>query len=87
MQLRIKRLGVLLMKMGIIPFREFWIDCFSTAINSIVSSKLAVPMQLIYDNNYIYKEKEVSLSTGKKIQTVVVNMQNEDVFGNNYCRV
>ena len=47
------------MKLNIIPFREFWLDCYSTAIYSILLSKTNIDKIFIYQNNYIYKESRI----------------------------
>lgn len=42
-------------KLGIIPFRDFWIDCYSTAIYSILLSYFSTDKCIVYNNNYVYK--------------------------------
>lgn len=37
------------------PMTEFWIDCYSTAIFSILLSRCSINRSYIYNNNYIYK--------------------------------
>ena len=46
------------MKMNIVPFREFWADCYSTAIYSILVSKTSIDKLFVYNNNYQYKKNK-----------------------------
>lgn len=41
------------------PFNDFWVDCYSTAIYSILLSCIPVDKAIIYNNNYQYKIVEV----------------------------
>lgn len=45
--------------LGICAFTDFWVDCYSTAIYSILLSKIQVDKAIIYNNNYWYDIDEI----------------------------
>lgn len=59
------------------PFREFWIDCYSTGIFSVIQTNFDVEKSFFYNNNYTYEfTKNVRTGMGR----VYINMQLEDII-------
>lgn len=67
----------------IIPFNEFWIDCYSTAIFSILKSKYTVDSRYLYQNNYTYEyTQNVRTGMGRVYITLDLNEIKKKVFCN-----
>lgn len=62
------------MKMNIVPFREFWADCYSTAIYSILVSKTSIDKLFVYNNNYQYKKTRIDFDDGNILWSIKSQM-------------
>lgn len=58
------------------PMNDFWIDCYSTAIFSILLSRCSIPQSYIYQNNYVY---QYDRNERKKLGRVHINMGIEEL--------
>lgn len=50
------------MKHDVLPFQEFWTDCFSTILYTIVLSSKEVEKKTVYNNDYTYQIVEEKLN-------------------------
>lgn len=75
------------MRLGIEPFREFWVDCFSTLINSIVCSKTDIPKEFVYDNNYVYTMSRIDFPQNKVLWTIAVQAENSSIVQELFSKV
>ncbi len=55
------------------PFNEFWLDCYSTAIYSILQSNYEVDKSVFYNNNYVYEHSE-NVRTGMGRAYITINL-------------
>lgn len=60
--------------MNIVPFREFWADCYSTAIYSILVSKTSIDKLFVYNNNYQYKKTRIDFDDGNILWSIKSQM-------------
>lgn len=67
------------MKLNIKPFREFWIDCFSTSIFSILISKTSIDKVFVYNNNYTYTESRIDFLDGSKAWSIMPQINMSEV--------
>lgn len=61
-----KGVGLIMKKLDINPFREFWQDCFNCIVYSLTEYSQDVPRLYYYNNMYVYKftEEHVSENNG-----------------------
>lgn len=68
------------MKINITPFREFWLDCYSTAIYSILLSKTDIDKIYVYNNNYIYQESRIDFFDGSVVWSITSKMDMTEII-------
>lgn len=68
-------------KIEIKPFREFWQDCFNCIVYSLTEYSQDVPRLYYYNNMYVYKFTNETVSEGKTYSSIVPWTDNYRLLG------